>query len=281
MIFCLNLCEISDQNQKYTEILQNLFQEIERSRNVKVERVYVGSSFCSQYFMNFSSWVNTVDLCRIKKIKLTLVIPVFSESNLSQAKKKIDRILGRAGKIIDEITVNDVGMLNYFQTRNDLKINIGRLFFKDPRDCRVPTYTKSELSPQLLSSIGDKYIGRYTFDGIELDPTNEVLDLSAAVPYNYSIALHFPFCYTTTGNICKYASIHKPIERKFRPNIKCNMECGNIVDYYSGHVVQTDCDPVLIRIGRTLYFRNNKVTFIGKQLDRLVYFPFEEWRKML
>lgn len=281
MIFCLNLCEISAQSSSSSETIQELFQNIEKDRNVKIERVFIGSSFCSQYFINFSSWVKAVDFCRKKNIKITLVVPVFSESDLFIGKKKIDKILSESNEIIDEVTVNDIGMLSLFQAKKKLKINIGRLFFKDPRDCRVPAYTKLELSPQLLSCIGNQYLEKYNFNGIELDPTNEILNLSAAQPYNYSVAIHFPFCYTTTGNVCKFASIHKSIEKKFRPNTKCGMECLKIVDYYSGHVVQTDCDPTLIRIGRTLYFKNDNVTFVGKQPDRIIYFPFEEWRKML
>lgn len=280
MIFCLNLCELSGQNLNYLGVISDLFNNIEKNKNVKIERIFIGSSFCSQYFVNFTSWVKVVDFCHRKNLRMTLVVPVFSELDLFIGKKKIDKILSESSGIIDEITVNDIGMLKLFQSKKELKINMGRLFFKDPRDCRVPAYTQFSLSPQLLSCISDMYLEKYHFNGIELDPTNEILNLSEAQQYNYSISIHSPFCYITTGNICKFASIHKPIEKKFRPNIRCGMECSEIVDFYSGYVVQTDCNPNLIRIGRTLYFKNENVTFVGKQPNRMIYFPFEEWRKM-
>ncbi len=105
------------------------------------------------------------------------------------------------------------------------------------------------------------------------------IDLSALNGSEYCVGLHAPFCYMTTGNICKFASIHYPVVQKFRPNLSCGMECAHVIDFYSGHVMQTDCDPLLIRIGRTLYFKNESVQTIGRFFDRIIYFPVKEWRE--
>lgn len=279
-MFCINLCDIFSMNET-EEYIEMCAVKIEDMTKKKIERIYIGSYFCDQFFLKFKGYKELLQYCKVKKIHATLVIPVFSQDSLSKGKKRISEICGYLEGVIDEVTVNDFGMLYYIRNLNKYRINLGRLFFKNPRDCRVPEYTDSVVSPGFLSKLGQEIRKKELINCIELDPTNRVLDVSEIKNSEIEVALHFPFCYMTTGKICKFASIHKDIDKKFRPNVNCQMECMSISDTYTGHVVPTNCDPIIYRIGRTLYFENNKSEIVGKKLERLIYFPAKEWRECI
>lgn len=279
-MFCVNLCEIYNSDFLTGSNLA-LFLNYLSSNKQPIERIYFGSSFCSQYFLQFSGYEQIFSFCAQNGIHVTLTLPVFTEKDLDAGKKKINEICEVGKKNIDEITVNDVGMLYYMQSKSQYCINLGRLFFKDPRDCRVPDYTKKAISPMLLSHLTDEYWKSIRFNLVELDPTNTTLNTVCLEKTDIDIGIHLPYCYMTTGNICKFASIHRDVKRKFRPNSKCSMECIHISDTYSGHIMQTDCDPVLQRFGRTLYFKKDSVKFIGKNASRVIFFPIDEWRKFI
>lgn len=281
MILCMNLCELLHATLLDKINLRLLFDSLEKKYCESVKRVYIGSSFCSQYFLNFFGYHEVFNYCREKKIPVTLTVPVLSEKDLKKGKEKINRVCLDGVNIIDEITVNDIGMLAFLNGMSTVRLNLGRLFFKDPRDCRVPDYMNENLPLTLLTHLSDNYWSRLRFEGIELDPIKWYIDLSLLNGSEYYVGLHVPFCYMTTGNICKFASVHYPVEQKFRPNLSCGMECEHIIDFYSGHVMQTDCDPLLIRIGRTLYFENEHVKTIGQSFDRIIYFPVKEWKEFI
>ena len=102
-------------------------------------------------------------------MKLTLVIPVFSEKDINISKKVISEIISSSEEIIDEVTVNDLGMLFYIKEKFNIKINLGRLFFKEPRDLRVPEYYYTEVvKPEIAKIICDREIKEH-ISLIELD----------------------------------------------------------------------------------------------------------------
>lgn len=279
-MFCINFCDIYSMNAS-EEYVENSIAKIENMTNNKAGRIYFGSYFCDRFFLKFKGYRELLQCCKVKNIHATLVIPVFSQNTLAAGKKRISEICESQDDVIDEITVNDPGMLCYIENLNRYKVNSGRLFFKNPRDCRVPEYTDSIIAPSFLSKLNQENQKKHPINCIELDPTNRILDVSEIKDSDVKVAFHSPFCYMTTGRICKFASIHKEIDKKFRPNVNCQMECLSISDSYTGHVVQTNCDPIIYRIGRTLFFVNNKSEIAGKNTDRLIYFPVTEWRKII
>ena len=281
-MFCINLCELFNSYFFKNNDFESFIKYISLSKSQLIERIYLGSSFCSQYFLGLSNYEHIFSFCTEKNLHITLTIPVFTEKDIDLGKKKIDEICKRSMGVIDEITVNDLGMLEYFQGNQPYCINLGRLFFKDPRDCRILDYTKRSVSPVLLSYLNDDYWRNFSFDSVELDPTNLVINTSCIENTDINVGLHIPYCYMTTGNICKFASIHRNVKQKFRPNMQCDMECVHIYDSYSGHIEQTNCDPTLIRYGRTLYFEvDSSVELVGKEASRVIYFPINEWRKFV
>lgn len=280
-MFCLNLCDFFYIDIKSEKNIDNYLVTLEAMLQKKINRIYFGSYFCDLYFLKFKAYYELIQYCKSKNIQITLVLPVFSQNMLEIGKKRILEVCRYAETVIDEITVNDLGMLNFISKHYNHKINLGRLFFKNPRDCRVPEYIRCEVTPGLLSELNGAFFGKYTINCVELDPTNQILNVSELAKTNIKLVLHSPYCYMTTGKICKFASIHQHIEKKFRPNVNCRMECMHITDTYSGHIVPTDCDPIIYRLGRTLYFENGRVETNGKCFDRLLYFPVKEWRKIL
>lgn len=274
-MFCINLCDIFSLHSR--DHIKTFIDRLEGMTQKKVKRIYIGSYFCDRYFLNFYGYKELLLYCQTKKMHVTLVVPVFSQNTLVRGKKKILEICECFEGVIDEITVNDFGMLNYFKNNNHFKINLGRLFFKNPRDCRIPEYTRSKVAPGLISKLNQGFWKDQMINCIELDSTNQMLDVSGVKNLDVGIALHTPFCYMTTGKICKFASIHKNIDKKFRPNTVCQMECMSIIDTYTGHVATINCDTVIYRIGRTLFFESGDSKIIGKNLERLIYFPIKEW----
>lgn len=277
-MLCLNLCEIYSSHLFRSIDLNVFFDYLSTEKSAPVERVYLGSSFCSQYFL-LTAFDLLLDFCAKRRTPVTLTLPVFSEKDLESGKQKLDRICRRYCGVIDEITVNDIGMLSFVHEIQQFRLNLGRLFFKDARDCRVPEHGAHSVQPMLLSNMADSYWSRYHINAVELDATNHILDTTVLEASDIQVGLHFPYCYMTTGNICKFASIHKPVAQKFRPNLRCGMECVHVHDTYSGYVSQTKCNPVLYRLGRTLYFKAAHITVTGKTIARLIFFPINELRK--
>lgn len=258
---CLNLCEILNK-----QVLENDFIHI--LLGTSYEQVYFGSYFCSQYFLEMTFCKAFISYIKTKAIGLTLVIPIFSENDLYDAKMMIDKILTYEDHYIREVTVNDIGMLYYIRNHyKNIKVNMGRLFFKYPRDFRVLEFTKN-----ITASIDVNIAaGSELCNGIfEIDETNDALEL---VTSKVKTGIHYPLCYMTTGNICKFASIHVPLEKKFRPNSKCHKECQRIIECYRENSNYGTCN--VYRIGRTVYFERN-IRSLSDISNMMIYFPIYE-----
>jgi hypothetical protein len=277
VMFCLNLCEILSDSLWEHITVEDFFDLVSKKHGT-IERVYIGSYFCSQFFLRLSGYKRLFHYCKEKNIPITIVIPVFSQKDIAFGKNKIDSICTDSQGLIDEITVNDVGMLSWCQEKQKYGINLGRLFFKDSRDCRVPEYKHLEVEPYLVSNLNEKFWSRFRINVIEVDPTNQKLIFSRLNKTNMTVGIHYPLCYMTTGNICKFASIHRTPQQKFRPNIKCDLECLHIIDYYSGYVHQTKSNPLMLRIGRTLYYETGKIELMGIDSCREIYFPLLDYK---
>lgn len=263
MLKCLNLCEINwNIYFDYSGVIETLYELFEG-----VNRIYVGSYFCSQYFLSLK-FNKLIEIARDRDMRITLVLPIFSEKDLDFAKEKISKLLQNSEIIIDEVTVNDFGMLSYVQGRFTMKVNLGRLFFKDPRDVRISEYYLHKGNVN-TSSVLKNIVDISKINYIEIDETNRTVDVADV----FNIAVHVPFCFMTTGNICKYASVNKSLEFKYRPNDKCGQECSYIYEHYSEIYNGTSIE--LYRVGRTVYSYMIERSNV-KNKKREIYFPFIE-----
>lgn len=271
---CLNFCELLPYlKAKYKNASEFYREALQLAGYTSCERIYIGSSFCGKYFLaqTKAQIEEIVELCKNENLKITLELPTFSEGDLENGKRKIKEILESANSILDEITVNDFGMLTYLKNENCAKsINLGRLFMKDYRDPRYEEYFKQVLTPKIFTNYFKKIVKEYEIKCFEFDVTHQIVDYQEANGL-VEVAIHVPYCYQTVGRICEYASIHKPLEKKFRANMPCDISCAeNRVTY---HVEDGNIDYV--RYGRTVYFKHPGYEIRGIDKYRTIYFPIE------
>ena len=268
-IECISVCEIlSDLYEKEPNVEKLIKRACEEAGFNECKRIYFGSSFCGQYFLNMSK--KEVDLlaqeCQKQGIQLTMVLPIFTEKNLQKAKQKIETYMDAFKDIIDEVTINDYGMLVYLQEQYDfLTFNIGRLLMKDYRDPRYEAYFNEPLKPKGFTDYLEKIVTDYKIATIELDPTHKVIDVSGK-PAQAGIALHAPYCYETVGQICQMAGISQPIEKKSRPNEPCQKECQTHKIHYF-----IEDGVTWFKLGRALYFKNEACEIKGTDCIRIIY----------
>ncbi len=278
---CLNLCEILQPIIGTGSICEKINQAMHMGEMTKCERIYFGSYFCGQYFVHLPKVQveQLINFCKQHQMKLTLVIPILTQKHLKRGKEKLKELSIFFGKDIDEITVNDYGMLVYLYEKYHLeqesigekpfKLNLGRLLFKDYRDPRYSEYFKLPFKPRSFTNYMREMIKQYKIHCLELDPTHAVIDLSEC-PNEVLIGMHTPYCYETVGQICQMAGIHQPIEKKFRPNESCQKECEKEqIHYFS------EGDYTWLKHGRTVYFKNPECKVIGARKIRSIYCPLE------
>ena len=170
---------------------------------------------------------------------------------------------------VDEIVVNDYGMLAYISETFKVALYLGRLFTKDYRDPRYEEYFNQVLNPKILNRPMLELIVDFKVKGLEFDPTHVGINFRE-VPEQLTIGIHAPYCYMTTGHICEYASLDKEIAKKFRPNSPCKHECtSNMIRY------DFEDDREWIRIGKTIYFENRECTIYELEHMRNIYFPID------
>lgn len=271
---CLNCCELMQQLIPNANIKLGILEMIKAGYLTKVHRIYIGSYFCSRYFLSLleEELGKVIKGAREENIKVTLVLPIFTQGVLEEAKQKIEHLSIYFGVEIDEITVNDYGMLAYISSRYDPRkvgINLGRLLMKDYRDPRYLEYCNIPLKPRSFTSYMRSLIEKYGIKGLEFDPTHRVIDFSDSIS-SVIIGLHMPYCYETVGQICEVASIGKPISEKFRPNTPCTLQCLYTPIYYKG---EEGCE--WIKYGRTVYFKNEQCTLKGLSFYRKIVSPLE------
>ena len=272
-IECISLCEILEHIHEIEPSYEKIIEKINKAAGYsECKRIYMGSSFCGQYFLRLSP--KRIDefiiFCKEQDMRVTLVLPVFTQKYLLEGKKKTQELVEKYMGVIDEITVNDYGMLQYIaNTYLGVKLNMGRLFMKDYREPRYEVYFNETLKPKGFTYYLNEIVKRYRVSGIEFDPTHRKIDFSEK-PESVEISVYEPYAYITVGQICEVGSISKPIEKKFRPNEPCGAECYR---YRMQYHMEDGRD--WRRIGRAVYFENKAPELIGLQQVRRIYAPLD------
>lgn len=174
-----------------------------------IERLEFGSNFCPLEFLR-STWDMKMQLwqgfSQRYSVPLTLVLPITNESLLPALKRRVAQLLQDYKELIDEVVVNDYGMLEWVSNSFEVNLGIGRLFSKDLRDPRYAEAFPAVYRPALLTGglalLKEQY-PRITF--AEFDPAGWSVDLSGA-PLGVVPALHTPYFFASTGRICEAAS---------------------------------------------------------------------------
>jgi len=98
-MFCLNLCDILLCDKLLDIGLKDFIENIFKNNKQTAERIYIGSNFCSQYFLSSKYWNTLFEYLQDKDFHLTLVLPIFSEKDLQKGKDKLDFVLKQLPKI--------------------------------------------------------------------------------------------------------------------------------------------------------------------------------------
>lgn len=294
-IECLNLCELIEVVSLSRQSLEDEIKKIiHECGHTDCRRIYIGSYFCGQYFIRMKEAVIEAvsQFCIRESMGITLVIPMFSEKDLVAGKNKVESVLSKC-TALDEITVNDYGMLKYTNQHykkiinsssdgsvNEMEpspvgVNMGRLFMKDTRDRRYEEYWEKKFQPGFFTKYMGALIEQYGVTGIEFDPTHRQLDFSgveeiASIFGKIQVGLHMPYCYLTVGQVCEIGSIHTPMEKKFRPNGSCGQEC--LTHRYE---LKVDEDTCWLHVGRAIYDKIPECRVNGLMEYRIIYSPID------
>lgn len=277
-IACIDLCERLQALYEETPDFNKLLDHISRQAGFNdCKRVYIGSSFCGHYFLmqNEKQIEALAAVCKERQIKLSLVVPVLTEKYLEQGKEKIKKLSGWFHEMMDEVVVNDYGMLPYIKNEygQQVKLVMGRLFVKDYRDPRYEDYFEEVCYPKIFTPYLTKLIETYQVGGMLFDASHKAMDFSEKPP-GIEIGIYEPYTYITTGHICEMGATHQPIEKKFRPNGACRQECLTEQLHYF-----MEDGRKWLRLGRTVYFENREVQIRGITSYRRLYCPFDEEEK--
>ncbi|MBO5889236.1 MAG: hypothetical protein J6Q58_03765 [Clostridia bacterium] len=239
----------------------------------KIDRLYLGSNFCSRYFLKYA--LSAFD-CVAKTLKdecgspkVTLCVPVFSQLYLEDGKKLITLILQTYSDIIDEITVNDIGMLEFALQFNNVLINVGRMMNKDARDVRYDAHFNLSHKPETFT-LTNSVLKNYKINNYEFDVTNKYLDFLGV---SESFSIYYPYVFATVGNICEYAGVSLPIEKKFRSNYTCAYDCVKFLNRY-----HNEFNDEYIKLGKASYFKVNDFVIKADKPYRMVFEPFDAFK---
>lgn len=252
------------------------FSVIDKRRNLSTQylnkyanrRILVGSYFCDRFFLDAIDDQIAGFCGLLKPVSVGLVLPVFRNEYLDVAKSRIKLVVGQLGSLCEEITVNDPGMLIWASAsfRNH-RIVLGRLFYKNSRDPRVPWYRQGD-EGDFITNAYHSFTSIATPHAIEVDTISQP-NVSTASLLPIAVRMHRPLSFLATGFTCKSGSIHVPTNQKFRPATPCRMECCNIVECSHWGEPPTD----LIRIGRTVFVI---VDSVFETSESLIWWPLLE-----
>ena len=239
-----------------------------------LDEIYLGSYFCEKYFLHIGDDIfsKVKDLCHLRGIKLSLVIPMASEKDLQRVKDRIDYVVELLSSHISSLVINDFGMLEYVSQRYSFPITLGRLLYKQSRDIRYEVFRDGAFTCEVCSAQFHQLIKDYPIKAIELDDirANTVIENK----FGYGVYVHSPLVYSSTGMVCEYASAGVPNTKRFRPNSPCAHQCSKYCTSYVG-VNQKQ----YFKLGRTVYYPGDMRAAMAENVDKEIYFPFESVRE--
>lgn len=234
-------------------------------------RIHIGSAFCAKYFLRSAGQFLPVmeDFLRQEGWKVTLTVPVLQEEMAEPVRRTIRRLLENDAGLIDEIVAHDYGMLHFLNQETaalapECTLTAGRTFFRNYRDPRYPAFSEQEqkiVMPALLKPL---------VSAVELDSTGKWADCSA-IPEDVNIHLHYPMTCITFSPACEFASVMHPVERKFRTALPCGISCMKAM-------LETEAaGQKFFHIGKGVYVDAGVAAFSGRQPDRFIYWPVQEF----
>ena len=265
-----NVCDI---DLKFFDEPENFTKIQKKSDNSDTLILYAGSYFCSNYFQN---WINRIDDITVfkenaeakagKKITLIPVVPIPSE----RTSEKIKTGLKESQAYFKEIVVNDYGTMVWCAENLDCDIIMGRLFMRQPRDIRYEKIRRETFKiPMSIKSISD-YGKKYRVKGIEMDGFGAGIN-AEGLPEDMFLGVHRPWIMMSCDMICEDASSDAPIDKKFRADLPCALNCSGVRHMYKL------ANGEVCKAGRGIYAYQGKDPVIQKidnsRIRYIEYYP--------
>lgn len=266
----LNLCDIMGRFRSDTSA--SLRRLIERIPCKTVDRIYLGSYFCCNYYLQTQTAIyeGILSFAQHSNRHITLVVPPIFEKDFERICEKTLRLIETYASVIDELAINDFGALDFFSNHLDIKINYGRIMEKDSRDIRYEDFFQSSCTPRVFGTFYKNLLSEYHICGVELDCTHAGITIPM---HNETlvIAVHVPYCYTSMGSICEFAAVHREGYNKFLYAGKCQCECNDMMIKCT-YEERYD----YLRLGRSVQYENGNCEIETKQPYRVIYTPINE-----
>ncbi len=233
-----------------------------------IDRVYIGSYFCEQYFLKTSlpvlEWCAAY--CRSQGIRMACVVPIPSQRYLDSCKKHLELLKEQYPDLLDMVCVNDPGMLQWAAGRFE-KTVLGRLFQKRIRD---PRYAETSGNGAFsVSREMRERIGQYRIWGIEIEG---IFGSVGKTDRDFCIYSHVGLCYMSCMRECLYASLYRELPARFRTDTECGVECSR---YRMKNKIQGGHE--IFRIGKGIYFQTGMGTSAPDGADGVILYPQERW----
>lgn len=244
--------------------------EIKKFRSSGVSIIYVGSYFCTNYYLRWVQryWDSIKKEASEAGISISVVVPVAPVDLLSEVKESLMKM----SEDIAEIVVNDYGMLRWAGEHLTCPVMMGRLFMRQTRDPRYEELADETVKiPFSLYSL-ENYRRRYRVKGIEMEGFGRKIDVSE-LPDGMVMCIHWPWIFMSCGRICEDASIPQGMEHKFRPDQKCSLQCGSIYRDYTISGAQVR------KCGKAVYFYQEEepelICLPQQSIRKLECIPYE------
>lgn len=207
----------------------------------QVQFTYLGSYFCDRYFCHTPDnvWQMCFQRIRDHGSSAVLVIPTPSQQRLTIIKQRITFLLEKYDAQIQEIVVNDPGMVTWIASTYPQKsLWLGRIMDKELRD---PRYSLPRMHKKLLEQAKDEQ-----FVGVEVDISQ--LDPALLPVADCRLGIHTSLVYLTMGRICEFSAIGLHMSEKFQMYRPCYRQCisnwlreeqGGYVFFKHGRAVYT------------------------------------------
>ena len=253
-------------------------------------RFYVGSYFCEKYFVKSIRFFLhfAAEFLMNHDMRVTLVVPIAPGRMLDAVKDSLYRAVNEFPGLIDEVVVNDYGMLNTLQdlcaqvdgqleqrgqTEAETGSGIqpgtirriaGRLFFRNYRDPRYgwgKDVAGRIFFPESLNGL---------IDAVDLDLVSEEMDF-CAIPEEIGVHIHYPYVYATLSHSCEFASARLEDRMKFRTMLPCGNAC------MSGWYRTKAGDTEYLHFTKAVYVKGPENVTYSRKPDRFVYWPVDEF----
>lgn len=235
-----NLCDI---DIRFFKDAGGMAEDLQRLAEQGTGLIYAGSYFCTNYFLNWTRYAeDLIRMVREAGMSFSAVIPVPSDRTLPAVKDSLIKL----DPLVDELIVNDYGTLAACGSELNSPLILGRLFMRQSRDPRYPDLMNSSFRIPFPVTSLKKYQRDYHVAGIEMEGFGDTID-AQELPEGMTFCMHRPWYMMSCDFICEDASAALPIEKKFRPDTDCGMECCGV-----SHLYQL-LNGQVVKVGRGIY----------------------------